>query len=346
MPLVIAVWTLWWQAMDETVDPPRARRMLAGAGAITGLLPLVHAHALVTTLAVAATLALLTRRARDWAFFFVPALALALPQVLWIARGSALQTGRFLAWHLGWDRGSRSPLLFWLDNLGLVLPLLLVALIWGWTDRWLPRRLIFFYVPFLGCFVVPNLLQLSPWIWDNIKFLVWWHLASAPIVALLLVRLWRYGGGWRWATAAAFVVLILSGALDVFRVVSGAIDLANYDGPAVAFGHRIRAVTPPGAIVLHAPTYNSEVYLAGRRSVMGYPGHTWSQGLDAGTREEDVRAMYAGGPRAEALLKQYGVGYVLVGPRERAMDGGVDEAWLERYPAVAESGEYRLFAIR
>ena len=88
----------------------------------------------------------------------------------------------------------------------------------------------------------------------------------------------------------------------------------------MAFGHRIRAVTPPGSIVLHAPTYNSEVFLAGRRSVLGYPGHTWSQGLDAGTREEDIRAIYAGAPDAAALLSRYGVGYVLVGPRERELE--------------------------
>ena len=342
MPLVIAVWILWGQAMEA--EPLRARRFLAGAGAITALLPLAHAHAFVVTLAVAAVVALCGRRAREWAWFFAAALALGAPQLLWLARGSALQAAHFLAWHVGWDRGGRSPLLFWLDNLGLFLPLLLIALIWGAMDGWLKHRVLLLYLPFLACFVLPNLLQLSPWIWDNIKFLVWWHLASAPIVALLLARVWRYGGGWRFMAGLALVVLTVSGALDVWRVASRAIELTIYDGPAVAFAYRIRAVTPPGAIVLHAPTYNSEVYLAGRRSVIGYPGHTWSQGLDAGTREEDVRAIYAGSPEAEALLSKYGVGYVLVGPREMEMRSAVDEAWLERFRLIAESASHRLYA--
>jgi uncharacterized membrane protein len=113
----------------------------------------------------------------------------------------------------------------------------------------------------------------------------------------------------------------------------------------VAFGRRIRAVTPPRAIVLHAPGYNSEVYLAGRRSVLGYPGHTWSQGLEAGTREDDIRAIYAGRPEASALLAAHEVDYVLVGPRERDLDTGIDESFLDRLRLIAESADYRLYAI-
>src|SRR5688572_31613449 len=32
-------------------------------------------------------------------------------------------------------------------------------------------------------------LRLSPWIWDNIKFLFYWYVASVPIVALVLARM-------------------------------------------------------------------------------------------------------------------------------------------------------------
>jgi hypothetical protein len=350
MPLVLAVWVLWWQALgpeaaDQEGDRRRIRRLLAGAGAMTGLMPLVHSHAFAVTMAVAVVVAVAGGRMRDWGSFFFPALALSIPQILWIAVGHSLQAGRFLAWHLGWDRGPRDPLWFWLDNLGLYIPLLIVALVWGWRGGWLSRRLLLFYVPFLACFLVPNVLQLSPWIWDNIKFLIWWHVASAPLIALLLVRVWRRGGVWRTAAGLAFVLLTLSGALDVWRVASKAIEIRIYDAAAVAFGHRIRAVTPRGSIVLHAPTYNSEVYLAGRRSVLGYPGHTWSQGLDAGTRGEDVRAIYAGGPDAAGLLSRYGVGYVLIGPRERELESGIADAFFDRLRLIAESADYRLYAL-
>src|SRR5206468_3061255 len=73
------------------------------------------------------------------------------------------------------------------------------------------------------------------------------------------------------------------------------------------FAEDIRVATPPGAVILHAPTYNSEVYLTGRRTVVGYLGHIWSQGLDSGTREEDVKRIYAGAPGSRELLARYGV---------------------------------------
>jgi len=170
-------------------------------------------------------------------------------------------------------------------------------------------------------------LRLSPWIWDNVKFMVWWHVVSACLVALLLARLWRLGGGLRVVSVAAFVVLTFSGALDLWRVASRAITLPIILPDGEAFAEQIRASTPPRAVVLHAPTYASEVYLAGRRTVMGYPGHTWSQGLEVGTREEDVKRIYAGAPDARALLDGYGVDYVLVGPHERALEGFREEAF-------------------
>jgi hypothetical protein len=54
-----------------------------------------------------------------------------------------------------------------------------------------PKRLLLFYLPFTLCFIIPNFLKMAPWIWDNIKVLYYWWLASAPLVALLLARLWR-----------------------------------------------------------------------------------------------------------------------------------------------------------
>jgi len=45
--------------------------------------------------------------------------------------------------------------------------------------------------------LVPNLLRVAPWLWDNIKVLTYWWLGAVPIVALLLARIWREGLGGR-----------------------------------------------------------------------------------------------------------------------------------------------------
>jgi hypothetical protein len=190
-------------------------------------------------------------------------------------------------------------------------------------------------------FVVPNLLRLSPWIWDNVKFLFFWYLASVPLVAWLLARLGRAS---RAGLAASFVLtaaLVFAGALDVFRVASRQVELRVFDAEGVAFAATALRQTPPRALVLHSPTYDSPVLLSGRRSLLGYPGHIWSQGLDAGARQADIERIYAGEPEVGTLLRDYGVDFILVGPQERR-DLRVDDAFLERFPLVGRHGHYEL----
>jgi hypothetical protein len=346
LPAFLVVATCWWRAVSEGEGETRRRRIF-GAGILAGLLPLAHAHAFATAFGLSILLALLFPPRREWLHAIAATAVLAVPQILFVSHRTAMKAESFVAWQTGWDRGENGIVTFWWLNLGLFIPLLIMALAWRGARPVVPNRLLRFYLPFLLCFLIPNLLRLSPWIWDNIKFLVWWHLASAPLLAALLVRLWR--GGPRSAVAAslAFVILVLSGALDVRRVATKKIDIPVFGGSAVAFGRTLREVTPPGAIILHAPTYNSEVYLAGRRTLVGYPGHIWSQGLEAGQREVDVRAIYSGHPDAAALLRSYGIDSVLVGPLERAdADRRFNEDAFRSFPLVAEGAEYRLYKAR
>jgi hypothetical protein len=141
------------------------------------------------------------------------------------------------------------------------------------------------------------------------------------------------------------VSLLLAGGLDVWRVASRQIALPIFDREARALAAGPLAATPPRALILHAPVTNSPVYLAGRRSLLGYPGHIWSQGLDAGDREQQIRHIYAGAPEAADLLARSDVDYLLVGPQERRWTR-VDEAFLGLFPLAAEQGPYRLWKIR
>jgi hypothetical protein len=341
--------------------------MLA-AGVVAGLMPLVHAHSYVVLMGMGGCLALLLgwrgargaeargedgREAgalwRGWFVFFAAALAVAAPQMLWATYKSDVQAGSFFGWQVGWDRGALNPAVFWLKNTGLFIPLLVAALAWRGREPLVSRRLLVYYLPFTLCFVVPNLLKMSPWIWDNIKILFYWWVASAPIVALLIVRLWRSGGAWRAAAAASVVVLTLAGALDVWRVASGGMRQVVFTREGVEFAEMLKRETPPRSLVLHAPTYNHPVYLTGRRSLMGYAGHLGSHGIDYAGRERDFARIFSGRPGAEALLKQYGVDYVVVGPLERR--GGemariravVNETFFQRYTKVGQTGGYSLY---
>jgi hypothetical protein len=125
---------------------------------------------------------------------------------------------------------------------------------------------------------------------------------------------------------------------------SGQIRHTLFDAEAVAAAEGLRRATPERAVVLHLPTYDSPVYLAGRRSVLGYPGHIDSQGLNAGSRADDVRRIYAGDPGALALLREHDVGFILLGPEEEAKLP-VDRGFLSRFPVVGYWGRHRLYRV-
>jgi hypothetical protein len=323
---------------------PSAKRMLA-AGAIAGLLPLIHAHSFMAVMMVGAFLALINlRRWREWFLFFLVASIIAIPQLLWSTHGTAVSTRAFIAWQFGWDRSDENFFWFWFKNTGLFIPLLITALLWKREDYLVPRKLLFFYLPFTLCFIVPNLVKLAPWIWDNVKILFYWWLASAPIVALLLARLWE-GKAWHRTLAAALsIVLTLAGALDVFALMTRQGEYQEFDREGIKFAEMIIQQTPSRATILHAPIHNTPVFLTGRRSLMGYPGHIWTHGLDYGPRETEIKRIYAGAPDAESLLAKYSVDYVVIDPQEHSLMK-VNPDFFSRYPEVAHTGEYHLYKI-
>jgi uncharacterized membrane protein len=108
---------------------------------------------------------------------------------------------------------------------------------------------------------------------------------------------------------------------------------------------QIKAKTEPDSIFLNAPTYNTAIALTGRNSVMRYPGHLGSHGIDYRQRDADVKSIYAGSRDADRLLAEYGVDYVLISPEEKAMMP-VNEEFFRKFPIVAEYGGYRVYKIR
>lgn len=340
LPLVLLVWTLWWQTVGGAREKA-VHRMIA-AGAIAGLLPLIHAHSFLVAVGTGICFALLFKRWRAGSVFVAAALLVAVGPIAWMQAGSTMDAGSFLGWHWGWEKGSANFCWFWFKNTGFFLPLLLVALLWRGRGRPVPLRLCLFSLPFLLCFLVPNVIRLAPWVFDNIKVLIYWYVGFTPLVALLLARCWQRYVRVRVAIVGLALSLILAGGLDVWRVASKGVLLSVWDRDAVAFAQVIAENTRPRARVLGAPTHNHPVLLAGRRLLVGYPGHLWSHGIDYQAREADVRRVYGGGPGAQAIMDHYQIEYVVLGPPERAL-GIVNESFFERYRKVGQAGGYTLY---
>lgn len=325
--------------------PPSVRRMIA-AGVVAGLLPLVHAHSFVVVMVVGGCIALLQRQWRDWITFALVASIIALPQMWWSTHNSAVDAGKFFEWQFGWDHGQENPFWFWFKNTGLFIPLTLVALFWRYEGKPLvPRKLVVFFLPFTLCFIIPNVMKMAPWIWDNIKVLFYWWLASAPLVALLLARLWRQDLVKRAVAVILLACVTLAGGLDVAAIVLRSNEYGIFNAPGIQFAELIKREAPPQAVVIHAPVHNHPVFLTGRRSLMGYPGHVWTHGLEFGPRESEIRRVYAGAPDAAAILRKYGVDYAVVSPLEQNIMN-VNDQFFSSFKLVGEVGEYRLYKIK
>ena len=370
LPLAVIAFTQWWLALEKdsdvqkpetgrtktkqrrpmTPEPPpsrfplRTRRMIA-AGVAAGLLPLVHAHSFIVVMGMAACLALIHIRWREWFAFFATASAIAIPQLLWSTLNSAVDASSFFAFELGWDRGTENPVVFWLLNTGLFIPLIVLAILLKSNGYLVGRRLLLFYLPFTLCFIIPNFIKMAPWIWDNIKVLYYWWLASAPIVALLFAWMWRKGPIMRVAAVLLFASVTLAGALDVAGIAFRDVKYGIFDAAGVTFAERVKQETQPRSLILHAPVHNTPVFLTGRRSVMGYPGHVWTHGLEFVQREGEIKRIYLGSPDAPQLLKNYGVDYAVIGPLERVVSPP-NEQFFSQFEKVEQVGDYSLYKIR
>jgi hypothetical protein len=364
LPLATIVFTQWWLATSEKPEPSvtgkktrqknvetqpsrfslNTRRMIA-AGVAAGLLPLVHAHSFVVVMAMAGGLALIRIRWREWFVFFAVASVIAIPQLLWSTIHSAVDAGSFFAWEVGWDHGQDNPIWFWFKNTGIFIPLIFAAILSKRDGYVVPKRLLLFYLPFTLCFIIPNVLKMAPWIWDNIKVLYYWWLASAPIVALLLARLWREGRIRRIIAVLLFVCVTLAGALDVAGIALRSVKYEVFDTAGIRFAEFVKQQTTPRALIIHAPVHNTPVFLSGRRSLMGYPGHIWTHGLQFVQRESEIKRIYLGSPDAEQLIRNYGIEYAVVGPQEKIVTR-VNDLFFSRYEMIGEVGEYKLYKIR
>ena len=369
LPLALIAFTQWWIATDKrrvtdaaagkktrasskkslpaeqtaTRFSPSVRRMIA-AGVAAGLLPLVHAHSFVVVMAMAGCLALLQISWREWFTFFVVASVIAIPQLVWSTSHSAVDAGSFFAWEVGWDHGQDNPIWFWVKNTGVFIPLIFAAVLLRGEGYLVGKRLLLFYLPFTLCFIIPNFVKLAPWIWDNIKVLYYWWLASAPLVALLLARLWRQGPIRQTIAIVLFVCVTLAGALDVASITLRSVQYQVFDAAGMRFAELVKERTAPRAMIVHAPVHNTPVFLTGRRSLMGYPGHIWTHGLQFVQREAEIKRIYLGSPDADQLLKNYNIEYAVVGPHERIVTP-VNEKFFSRFQKVGEVGEYALYKI-
>jgi hypothetical protein len=332
----------------------RSVRTFTLAGVVAGLLPLAHLPTLLALAMVTPFLAFLLAprpwhiRAipwRGWIVFHVVWVAVAVPQLLMQLGGGAGALAAFRL-DLGWVAAPDPWWWFWLKNLGLFIPLGLLAL---GTRRILPPRAHRTLLAFMPIFVVANTFAFQPWDWDNHKILIYWFLAVTILVAALLVRAWRSSrsAAVRLLLVGVVVTMTLGPALENLDQLEGHGQYRMLTTEQLQLAAEIRDVTDPKALLVGGMQPQDPLMeLTGRRLLMGYWGQLWVSGIAYQQRQADVGTIYAMGPGAVDLLRTYKVDYVVIGPDERSTLNANEAAYADRFPVAARTENYRVYDVR
>jgi hypothetical protein len=220
---------------------------------------------------------------------------------------------------------------FWLTNFGLwvLFTLALVGLcgwrVWktGWRWGRKPPADIAFVLSAVVIFAIGYFVQTAPWDWDNLKLMVWGYFLILPFLWSDLIGRWAFPE--RAVTcvalfASGFVTLL--GGLAAGHPGFGLIDRARFD----AIGTAVRPL-PIEARFAAYPTYNHPLLLQGRKVVLGYPGHLWTEGFDYNEPNRQLTVLMRGAPNWREAAKALGVRYIFWGRDETANYQGSTRPW-------------------
>ena len=354
--LALVVLVLIWLAVHQ----PSGWRPFLFAGLATGVMPVFHVHAYGTVVALSAFWALVNRR-REWIALFAPALIVGVPILAWLwppANNSSCGSLPSLAgycispgWYTPGDLLRDGPLVsawnfiwFWIWNTSLLAPLMIAAYA---LKNWFPTAFPKWFAPMWLWFVVPNLIVLQPWIWDNTKFFIFWALLGSVLAGGVLAGMLRRGIATAVVAVVIMVLLGLSGFLDVMRASDYGVSFVQFtDAGGLKVADWARRNTSADAIFAVADQHNNPIpTLAGRREVIGYAGWLWTYGVaDFWQKGADNKKILDGDPSAPELVRKYGVDYVMIGPQEVPL-GASRAYWQQHGTVVYDDGEYTVYRV-
>ena len=220
---------------------------------------------------------------------------------------------------------------FWLTNFGLwvLMALALIALCgwrawkagWRWGTK--PPADVAFVLPAVVIFAIGYFVQTAPWDWDNLKLMVWGYFLILPFLWSDLIGRWAFP-----ERAVTCVALFASGFITLLGGLAaghpgfGLMDRARLD----AIGTAVRPL-PVEARFAAYPTYNHPLLLQGRKVVLGYPGHLWTEGFDYDKPNRELASLMRGAPNWREAAQALGVRYIFWGRDETANYQGSTRPW-------------------
>ncbi|MBI2327298.1 hypothetical protein HYU92_03160 [Candidatus Curtissbacteria bacterium] len=349
-PLILVIYMVLREALEK-LDV----KQFIFAGLLVGVLPFIHSHTLLTlgiALPVFALVNLINRPKSEikklfllWTIFGIIAAALIVPQLLlFFPRDISVNTLRF---QFGWMAHVKNDNIFWfwIKNTGLLIPLIILSPIVLGKQKFI--KLFKFYLPFLGIFIVANFIIFQPLEYDNSKVFNYWYIFSAPLAATVIINFLKRNSLFKIIGVVLFIVLILSGFLDVWRLNNYQENrILMFDNESIKLADFVSIHTEPRSIFVTAIQHNHSVLaLAGRRVLVGYTGWLWTYSINYGPREQDVRMIYQGGNLSQNLLNKYSVNYLVIGPVESSQFQINEQFFEQNFARIYSTPAYRVYKI-
>lgn len=323
----------------------KERKNLLRAGLLVSFLPLIHFHTFLTMIILAGFFGLIElinnlkefrKIILNWLYFLIPIIIIAPLQIIWIFPFGKENFWRF---EFGWVKGSENIFWFWFKNLGLHLILFIVAFITA------NKKLKTFYLPFLGLFLISNLIIFQPHNYDNMKIMLFWFLLSCILITNLFQQILTcFSLKGLFIIIPLFLLLTVTGALSVYREsYTSWLMFSNEDIKVADF---IKENTSYDSIFLTSYRHNHLVpCLTGRKILMGYPGWLWTHGINYQERENDLKNIFNGGSQAKNLIEKYKINYAIIGFSEKHDLNANEDFYAQNYKIIYESNDYKIYKI-
>lgn len=197
---------------------------------------------------------------------------------------------------------------YYIELLG-ILPFVVAAgmLIVPKGGRWLT-------LAFISPIVLATLLQLTPDITVNHKYVIIGSILMGIIASYLIYRLFA---------SRRIIAIIIASILAVVMTVTGAVDiitLYNLDKRRIEINTSDPLLvwtanhTGPNEIFLTEPYCLHPILLAGRKIFHGWPYFAWSAGYDTGMRAKTVERIYGGRniDEVKKLIEENRISYIVI----------------------------------
>lgn len=344
------------------------------AGIALGLGPLGHYHTFLVLCLVLGFYFVISLLRKNWilvrSLLYVAVVAgvIALPQILYILSGPdpiSSDNQSFINFRLGWmveptigsvkypdgvDLNFVDKFLTYLKflwvNFGLILPLLALSFLHKPLRRGSGLPVLWFGV-LLFAFV--QTVRTQPWDYDTNKILVYFaFFASAAIIKFLISCIERRKIIGMMLLAVSFVFVIFSGVVDILPRAFVPIDKMPviFNRDAIRTAYFIRQNVEAADIIITSSTHlNIVSSLAGRPTIVGFPGWLWTKGVSYGAREADLRMFYLDPVKNKNIAAKYKAQYVLIDPTI-TYDWKADKKIFDNnFKLIFKAGSYYLYYL-